>query len=217
MPLALSTIETRILGCLIEKERTGPEYYPLTINALTSACNQLTNRDPIVSYDEKTIEAGLDSLREKKLVMIVHTAGARVPKYRHRFLEMYNLSSQELAVICVLMLRGPQTSGEIRARIERLSGVIALAEVERTLEGLSAGEDPLACVLPSRAGQKERRYVHLFCPPSITSTESSLSERRRLDNPERSRLDKLEDEIKSLKSELEFLRAELHSFKKDFE
>ncbi|MBV9390304.1 MAG: YceH family protein, partial [Verrucomicrobia bacterium] len=149
MPLTLSTIEARILGCLIEKERTGPEYYPLTINALMSACNQLTNRDPIVGYDEKTIEAGLDSLREKKLVMIVHTAGARVPKYRHRFLEIYNLSSQELAIVCVLMLRGPQTSGELRARIERLSGTSALSEVERTLHALIAGEDPLVCVLPA--------------------------------------------------------------------
>src|ERR1700675_4853860 len=154
MPLELSPIETRVLGALLEKERTTPEYYPLSLNGLVVACNQTTNRDPIVSYDDRTAEQGLDRLREKKLAMLVPTPGARVPKYRHTLLEVYNLNPREVALLCVLMLRGPQTSGELRTRCERLCGAMALPETEKCLEELSQGEEPLVRIIPTRPGQK---------------------------------------------------------------
>src|SRR5271165_847467 len=189
MSLDLSSIETRILGCLLEKERTTPEYYPLSLVSLTAACNQTTNRDPIVGYDEKTVERGLDDLRAKKLPMLIHTAGARVPKYRHSLLDVYNLNAREAALLCVLMLRGPQTPGELRSRIERLCGPMTLQEVEVCLEDLARGDDPLLRVIPART------------PESV---------------PEKSRLDVLECELNALRSELQALRNELEEFKKLF-
>src|ERR1700737_604040 len=155
MPLDLSSIETRILGCLLEKERTTPEYYPLSLNSLVTACNQTTNRDPTVSYGEKIVEEGLDLLRQKKLAMLIHTAGARVAKYRHTFLDLYNLNAREVALLCVLMLRGAQTPGELRSRTERMCGPMALPEIEKCLEELTSGSEPLIRVIPARAGQKE--------------------------------------------------------------
>ena len=150
--MQLTPVETRILGCLLEKERITPESYPLTLNALVAACNQATNREPAVGYDERTVEQGLDGLRQKQLAMIVHTAGARVPKYRHRMPDQYELTTQETALLCVLMLRGPQTPGELRSRAERLEGPAALPEVEALLEGLARGDAPLVQSLPPRPG-----------------------------------------------------------------
>jgi uncharacterized protein YceH (UPF0502 family) len=215
MPLELSPIETRVLGALLEKERTTPEYYPLSLNGLVVACNQTTNRDPIVSYDDRTVERGLDGLREKKLAMLVHTAGARVPKYRHTLLDIYNLDGREVALLCVLMMRGPQTLGELRSRTERMSGSMNLPEAEKYLEELTAGEDPLVRVIPARPGQKEKRYVQLLSgepelesltPPAAAGTPVSG----------RSRLDTLEAELNALKSEFQALREELTEFKKLF-
>src|SRR5687768_10329093 len=119
MPFDLSALDTRILGCLLEKERLTPENYPLSLNSRTAACNQSTNREPVTSYDEKTVEGGIGSLREKKLVTMLQMAGSRVPKYRHRFPEHFSLESKEMAVLCILLLRGPQTPGELRQRTER--------------------------------------------------------------------------------------------------
>jgi uncharacterized protein len=216
MPLELSSIETRVLGSLLEKERTTPEYYPLSLNGLTAAFNQTTNRDPIVSYDDRTVEQSLDRLREKKLAMLVHTAGARVPKYRHTLLDAYNLDAREVAILCVLMLRGPQTPGELRSRTGRMCDAMTLPEVEKSLEQLTCGQDPLVRVIPAKPGQKEKRYVQLLSgEPELevpvagpaTMTES-LSEK--------SRLDSLENEVNTLKSELHALREELAEFKKLF-
>src|ERR1700751_2987778 len=216
MPLELSSVETRVLGALLEKERTTPEYYPLSLNGLVVACNQTTNRDPIVSYDDQTVEQGLDRLREKKLAMLVHTAGARVPKYRHTLLDAYNLDAREVALLCVLMLRGPQTPGELRSRTGRMCDSMTLPEVEKSLEQLTCGQDPLVRVIPAKPGQKEKRYVQLLsgepelevpvaAPVAVTE---SLSEK--------SRLDTLENEVSTLKSELHALREELAEFKKLF-
>jgi len=216
MSLELSPLETRILGCLLEKERTTPEYYPLSLVSLTAACNQTTNRDPIVGYDERTVERGLDDLRAKKLAMLIHTAGARVPKYRHSLLEIYNLNGREVALLCVLMLRGPQTPGELRSRTERLCGSMSLQEVEACLEDLARGDDPLVRVIPARPGQKEKRYVQLLS----AALEIGVSAAEPVHAPEtisqKSRLDVLESELSALKSELHALRKELEEFKKSF-
>jgi uncharacterized protein len=215
MPLELSPIETRVLGALLEKERTTPEYYPLSLNGLVVACNQTTNRDPIVSYDERTVERGLDGLREKKLAMLVHTAGARVPKYRHTLLDIYNLDAREVALLCVLMMRGPQTLGELRSRTERMSGSMTLPEAEKYLEELTAGEDPLVRVIPARPGQKEKRYVQLLSgEPELESLTAPAAPGTPVSG--RSRLDTLEAELNALKSEFQALREELTEFKKLF-
>jgi uncharacterized protein len=214
MPLELSPIETRVLGALLEKERTTPEYYPLSLNALVVACNQTTNRDPIVGYDDRTVEESLGRLREKKLAMLVHTAGARVPKYRHTLLGIYNLDAHEVALLCVLMLRGPQTPGELRSRTERMCGPMTLPELEKYLDGLTSGEDPLVRVIPARPGQKEKRYVQLLSGepdldilmPAPVPIGTSL--------PAQSRIDTLEAGLSSLKSELDDLRRDLLALKK---
>src|ERR1700722_5229254 len=185
------------------------------MNALVVACNQTTNRDPIVSYDDRTVEQGLDRLREKKLAMLVHTAGARVPKYRHNLLDSYNLDSREVALLCVLMLRGPQTPGELRSRSERMCGPMTLPEIEKCLEELTRGSDPLIRMIPARAGQKENRYVQLL------SGEPDLESWITTPPPpapasEKARIDTLESELEALKSEFRSLSEDLAAFKKAF-
>jgi uncharacterized protein len=217
MPLELSPIETRILGALLEKERTTPEYYPLSLHALVVACNQTTNREPVVSYDDRTVEQGLDRLREKKLAMLIHTAGARVPKYRHTLLDAYNLDAREVAMLCVLMLRGPQTPGELRSRSERMCGAMTLPEIEKCLEELTSGGDPLIRMIPARAGQKENRYVQLLSgEPDLESWITIPPPAAAPASSEKGRLDTLESELEALKSELRTLREELAAFKKLF-
>jgi uncharacterized protein len=216
MAFELSSIETRVLGCLLEKERITPEYYPMTLNSLTAACNQTTNREPITSYDERTVEQGLDALRQKKLAMIVHSAGARVPKYRHNLFDHYILRPPESSVLCVLLLRGPQTVGELRSRTERLCGPLTLPVLETCLEELARGEDPLVRVIPARPGQKERRFIQILAgEPEIVepAAPQALPGDR---TPNMSRLDALEGEVTSLKSELQALREDLANFKKQF-
>ena len=215
MPLELSPIETRVLGALLEKERTTPEYYPLSLHALVVACNQTTNRDPIVSYDDRTVEQGLDRLREKKLAMLIHTAGARVPKYRHTLLDSYNLDAREVALLCVLMLRGPQTPGELRSRSERMCGPMTLPEIEKCLEELTSGSDPLIRMIPARAGQKENRYVQLLSgEPDLESWITTPAPPAPAS--EKARIDTLESELGALKSEFRSLREDLEAFKKSF-
>jgi uncharacterized protein len=216
MAFELSAIEARVLGCLLEKERTTPEYYPLTLNGLMAACNQTTNREPITSYDERTVEQGLDALRQKRLALVVHSAGARVPKYRHNLFDHYVLRPPESSILCVLLLRGAQTAGELRSRTERLCGPLTLAEIDTYLEELARGEDPLVRVLPARPGQKERRFIELLAgePEVPEAPASSALPIGRA--PEKSRLDELEGELNSLKRDLQALREDLANFKKEF-
>ncbi len=162
METLLNETEVRVVGSLVEKQVTTPDYYPLTLNALVNACNQISNRDPVVKYDERTVEDAIDSLRTKNLVYIFYGAESRVPKYKHMMREVYTLSSQELAVMCVLMLRGPQTIGEVRGRTGRLYEFAELREVEETLDGLARRDEPLVFKLPRQTGRKEARYTHLL-------------------------------------------------------
>jgi len=217
----LNTVEVRVVGSLVEKQVTTPEYYPLTLNALVNACNQISNRDPVVSYDDKTVAQALESLRDKKLVRVVSTADGRVPKHRHVLDEVLGLKAAEMAALCVLMLRGPQTIGEIRGRAERLYAFSALSFVESTLEDLAnrAGQ-PLVAKLPRQTGQKESRYAHLL------SGEVELEERESAPraeaatlevHAENERIAKLESEVSALRDELTNLQQQYAEFKKQFE
>ena len=222
MPFELNALETRILGCLLEKERCTPENYPLSLHALTAACNQSTNREPVTGYDEKVVEAGVNALREKKLASVIFGAGSRVQKYRHLLLNHYELKPPEIAVLCVLLLRGPQTPGELRVRAERMYGFPSLEAVQSCLDDLAIDATPLVRLLEQRPGQKERRYaqilsaeapdaepaaepVLIFAPPK---PEAGATEARLL---------AAEQEIAGLKAEVAALREELAAFRKQFE
>jgi uncharacterized protein YceH (UPF0502 family) len=194
----LNDTEVRVLGSLIEKEITTPDYYPLSLNALVAACNQSSNRNPVVHFDEDTVARAADSLREKKLVHLVDRSESRVSKYRHVLYEAMNMGRPAIAVMCVLMLRGPQTVGEIRTRSNRLYDFSSLEEVETTLNSLMSGEPPLVVRLPRQSGQKEVRYAHLL------SGEVRLTE----PEPEPDRIGKLEKEVEDLKKQFEEFRKQ---------
>ena len=219
----LSSTESRVLGCLLEKQRLTPETYPLTLNSLVTACNQSTNREPVLSLGEKEIEAALESLRfEHKLVTVVFGAGARVQKYRHNFADIYNLSPQETALLTVLLLRGPQTVGELRSRTERLADppLGSVPEAESVLDGLANAAEPLVRLLPARPGQKERRYVQLLSgepaleAPLAADLSAGHATPTRLSG---SRLETVENEVAMLKAEVQTLREELAEFRRQFE
>ncbi len=191
----LDPVEVRVLGSLIEKEATTPEYYPLSMNALVNACNQKSNREPVVNYDEDVVDQALESLRAKKFAFI--TTGSRVTKYSQRVSETLNLGRRELAVLCTLFLRGPQTLGEIKDRSERMFSFADLEEAERVLEKL--GEWPggaLVSKLPRQPGQKESRYAHLLSgePPVAAVPEDSAAKP--------SRMTDLEEEVRQLRAEI---------------
>jgi uncharacterized protein YceH (UPF0502 family) len=219
---SLTPAETRILGCLLEKERITPENYPLSLNSLIAACNQSTNRDPITAYDARTVETGLDGLRQKKLAVMIMSAGSRVAKYRHELLNHFDLSPREVALLCALLLRGPQTLGELRNRTERMQFFDSLEQVESFLADLARGESPLVRVLPARPGQKESRYVQLLSGEPIMPESEPIQEN---DSPptearsamDTSRLEAVEKQVAELKAELRDLREELLSFRKQFE
>jgi uncharacterized protein YceH (UPF0502 family) len=222
--LILSAEEVRVLGALIEKQVTTPEYYPLTLNALRQACNQLSNRDPVVAFDERTVVWALESLRDRKLVRMVTTADGRVPKYRHVLDEALGLKSPEMAVMCVLMLRGAQTVGEIRTRTERLYPFSALSFVETTLEDLMTREGvPLVVKLPRQTGRKEPRYAHLLAGEVVLAAETEGAEAeattagRGGGEGVGGRVARLEEELRAVRAELAELRAQFGEFKKQFE
>src|SRR6202163_3466447 len=175
MELVLTPVEVRVICSLLEKEVTTPEYYPLSLNALVNACNQKSNRDPVVDFDASTVEEALLSLRDKGLLLAITGAGSRVPKYAHRISEKLNLGRRELAILCELMLRGPQTLGELRTHCERLHPFDDLAEVEAVIERLPE----LIVKLSRRPGEKEVRYAHLLSgTPVIPETAEGGPETR---------------------------------------
>jgi len=209
-----------VLGSLAEKQVTTPDYYPLTMNALVHACNQISNRDPVMQYDERRVEEAVDSLRLKNLVYIFYGAESRVPKYKHMMREVFELAPAELAALCVLMLRGPQTVGEVRGRSGRLHEFADLREVEATLEGLTQRDDPLVVKLPRQAGRKEARYAHLLAGQPAVEDEpegqpAAASARTRAGEPER--VARLEAEVERLSGELAEMRKQFEEFRKQFE
>jgi uncharacterized protein YceH (UPF0502 family) len=198
----LHPIEVRVLGSLLEKDLTTPEYYPLTLNALQNACNQKSSRDPMVNYDETTVAQGLELLRQKQLVLKVSGAGHRVEKYAHRLGETLNLGRRELALLAVLMLRGPQTVGELRGRTERMHPFAELDEVEHVLHSLAAREpDPL--VAPATRG----RWRHLWSSPEAEDEPAESSTPR----------PSLEGRVTALERELDELKRQMESFRRQFE
>ena len=212
----LSDIEVRVLGCLVEKQLTTPEYYPLTLNALVAACNQKSNRDPVVSYDETTVMEALDSLRERNLVYVFHGSTSRVVKYKHMLPSVYELDPAETAAMTVLMLRGPQTVGEIRGRTDRLYEFESLGQVQETLDALAKRDEPLVVKLERQSGQKDARYAHLLAgnidPESLSAPRESTSPGSSND-----RIEKLEQEIARLSADVESLRNVFDEFRKQFE
>ena len=201
-------VEIRVLGCLIEKQRTTPDTYPLSLNALRLACNQTTNRDPVVDYDEATIRHGLDRLSRRGWARLASGPGSRAAKYRHLFDEALGLGPGETALLAVLMLRGAQTAGELKARSERLHRFASLEEVEAVLQALAGRE--LAARLPRRPGQKEERYAHLLGgdrPGDAAAPPTSA------DGTDADRLESLADELGELRDEVAELRRELASLR----
>jgi uncharacterized protein len=215
----LTPTEVRVLGALIEKQITTPEYYPLTLNSLTAACNQKNNRNPVTSLSESEVDDALFSLRDKNLAYVFHGSTSRVPKYKHVAPEVLQVTPPELAALCVLMLSGPQTVGEIRTRGSRLYEFSGLEEVEEALRTLSAREsEPLVVKLPRQAGQKEARFAHLLSgEPQIEETASPSPEpaRSRANDPER--LAKLEEQVAALNARVEGLTNQFAAFKRQFE
>jgi uncharacterized protein YceH (UPF0502 family) len=210
----LTDIETRVLGSLIEKQVTTPEYYPLTLNALTLACNQKNNRHPVTSYAENQVADAVESLREKNLAYVFYGSTSRVPKYKHVMPEVMHLSPAETALMCVLMLRGAQTPGELRGNASRLHEFSGLEEVEAVLNGHITHEpEPLVVRLPRQPGQKEVRFVHLLSGKIDVEALSVEPER-----PSRqSAVERLEQKVDALANEVESLKEQFEQFKKQFE
>jgi uncharacterized protein YceH (UPF0502 family) len=210
MSETLTDIETRVLGSLIEKQVTTPEYYPLTLNALTVACNQKNNRNPVTSYSENQVSEAVESLREKNLAYVFYGSTSRVPKYKHVVPEVMHLSAAETALMCALMLRGPQTLGELRGNASRLHDFAGLEEVEQTLNALITRDpDPLVARLPRQTGQKEGRFAHLL---SGEIDVESVAE-----TPSVSRRAGLEEKVEALTAEVEKLKQQFEQFRKQFE
>ena len=202
MDHTLTAAEVRVLGALIEKEITTPDYYPLSLNALVAACNQSSNRNPVVQFDDDTVEQAAESLRERKLVHLIARGESRVVKYRHVVYESMNMGRPDIAVLCVLMLRGPQTVGEIRTRTNRLYDFSSLEQVETTINALMATTPPLVARLQRVVGQKEVRYAHLLSGEALQVEPEVEVE---------------PDRIGKLEREVEDLKRQFQEFRKQFE
>jgi uncharacterized protein YceH (UPF0502 family) len=215
--IILTENEVRVLGSLIEKDITTPDYYPLSLNALTNACNQKSNRDPVMSLDEQAVRSAIDGLQNKRLAGPTSSADSRVPKFEHRLQEALNLTRGETAILCVLLLRGPQTPGELRGRTERMFRFEELSDVQATLQKMIERDAPLVKPLPRQPGTKEIRYTHLLAgdvsgweaaPASLPSPTASA---------DGDRLAQLENEVADLRREVSELRQVVDNFRKQFE
>lgn len=216
---SLTGVEVRVLGCLVEKELCTPEYYPLSLNALTTACNQKTNRDPVLDLEETDVVRGLDRLRRLGLAA-QDAEGGRVPKYMHNLQGKLRLEEAEVAVIAELFLRGPQTAGELRARAERMHPFPDLAAVERVLEALLTRDEPLVAKLPRQPGRKEHRYAHLFSgepEPAREAVEVPPETATLRVRAEDERLGRLEGEVASLREDLVALSRAFAELKSQLE
>ncbi len=218
MDIILNEVEARVLGSLVEKELTTPAYYPLSLNALVNACNQKSNRDPYMNLDEEAVRDALRSLNQKELAGPADNMESRVKKYEHRLQEAYNFTRHEIAIFCELLLRGPQTPGELRSRADRMHQFDDLGIVQSTLQRLMKREPPLAKLLPRQPGTKEARYAHLLCgdvegwepepePGPIVISGSSMGEQ----------ITRLESDVATLQKEVTNLKQQFADFRKQFE
>jgi len=223
--ILLNEVECRVLGSLIEKETTTPEYYPLSLNALVNACNQKSNRDPLMNLDEAAVRQGLHSLDAQSLVRSVSASDSRVTKYEHRLQEAFNFYRHETAILCVLLLRGRQTPGELRTRAERMHPFDDLSAVQSSLQHLMKREPPLVKVLPRQPGTKESRYAHLLSgdvevfeskPEIATSTTTTSADGERIALLEKE-VAALRNNAGDFQKELTNLRQQFSQFKKQFE
>jgi uncharacterized protein YceH (UPF0502 family) len=216
--IVLSEVETRVLGALIEKDITTPDYYPLSLNALVNACNQKNNRDPVMNLDEDTVRQALESLQQNRLAGPARGADSRVTKYEHRSQEVFNFTRGETAIICVLLLRGPQTPGELRGRSERMHRFEELDDVQSTLQRLMQRDPPLVRVLPRQPGTKESRYAQLLSGNleewDAVAVRDAIAERTPMQSY---RSEGIEIEIAELRREVEELKQQFASFRKQFE
>ena len=228
----LTPIEARVLGSLVEKDATTPDYYPLSLNALVNACNQKNNRDPVMTLDEDAVRDALSALQSQRLAGPASGADSRVTKYEHRLQEVYNFTRGEIAVLCVLLLRGPQTPGELRGRTERMHRFEDLDQVQAALQRLMQREPPLAAVLPRQPGTKESRYAHLMSGdidltayesvPQVRPSVGLTWDSERLtgtpaESDLRDRVEQLEQTVAELKSQIEDLTRELTDFRRQFQ
>ena len=217
MNIVLNPVEARVLGSLVEKDATTPDYYPLSLNALVNACNQKNNRDPVTSYDEETVRLALRNLSDKRLAGSASSADSRVTKYEHRLQEVFNFSRPETAIICVLLLRGPQTPGELRGRTERMHRFEHLDDVLSGLQQLMRRDPPLVKALGRRPGTKEIRYAHLLSgdveawepPVEVASAGPGSADAERILH--------LEEQLAALQKEVADLKQQMADFRKQFE
>jgi len=216
--ITLNEVECRILGSLIEKEVTTPEYYPLSLNALVNACNQKSNRDPVMNLEEAVVRQALYSLEGQSLVRSVSPADSRVTKYEHRLQEVFNFYRHEIAILCLLLLRGPQTTGELRSRSERMHSFDDLSAVQSSLQHLMKREPALVKPLPRQPGTKETRYAHLFSGDVEQAEPEPKAKAPALERfVDGDRVRQLEEEITGLKNEIADLKQQFTQFRKQFD
>jgi uncharacterized protein YceH (UPF0502 family) len=218
MELSLTINEVRVLGSLVEKDITTPEYYPLSLNALVNACNQKSNRDPHMQLDESAVRDALEALHDRRMAGPAGGADSRVTKYEHRLQEVFNFTRAETAVLCVLLLRGPQTPGELRGRTDRLHRFETLDDVESALQKLMQRDPALVKVLPRQPGTKESRWVHLMSG-EVAVAESSHQSVAAMDGGSEvgERVARVEEEVAALRRELGEIKGQLERFRKQFE
>jgi len=214
-PALLTFEESRVLGCLLEKEATVPDQYPLTFNSLHAACNQSSNREPVVDFGTDTVEEAMEGLRYKKLSILVHQAGARVPKCKHTIENKYPyLTKGQQAILCVLLLRGPQTVGELRQRTERMHAFADLERVQTVLEEMAAHKpEPIVKHIPAGGGRRVATWMHTLCGDTVPALAAVAEPVRGSEVPAASWRTEMEEEIASLKTEVSSLRAELDMIK----
>ena len=215
--IVLDPVEVRVLGALIEKDITTPDYYPLSLNALVNACNQKNNRDPVMTLEEGSVRDALQTLQEKRLAGPASGADSRVTKYEHRSQEVFNFTRGETAVICVLLLRGPQTPGELRGRGERMHRFEDLDEVQSALQKLMQREPSLVKVLPRQPGTKESRYVHLLSGDVEVAEVSAAPVVTHRDTSREDRVAQLEEEVAGLRKDIAELKEQFSGFRRQFE
>lgn len=218
----LSPFEARVLGVLAEKQFLTPDVYPLSLNAIVNACNQLSNREPVMSLSEETVEACLKRLQDNHLAQTYYPAGSRVAKFQHMLREVFSLDDAKLSLITLLLLRGPQTCGELRGRTGRMYPFASVESVERSLQDLATHEPPLTLQLPRAPGTKEARWAHLLCGETAIERQEiaagmSVGGNAMVEGGGDDRVAKLEDEVTQLKREVAWLTEELLKFKKQFE